>query len=139
MKNTKGLAEYNYQKAESCKKRVISAIEQCKEEKDISITRVCEIACVNRSYFTKHPEMRKALDEAIGIVNRKVKKRKQNSDSHAVIEKALYTENTIPKRKLASLEEFEKYKEMYHAKCDEVDELKKALENATLENGLLDF
>lgn len=139
MKNTKGLTEYNSKKAENYRERVEAAIKQCKEENDISITRVCRIAGINRSYFTKHPEMRKALDAEIRIVNRTVKKRNQNEDSHAVIEKALYTENAALKRKLVSLEESKKYKEMYHAKCNEVDKLKKALEAATHQNGLLDF
>lgn len=139
MRNITGLANYNSQKSEDCKKRVIAAIEQCKEEKDISTTKVCKIAGVNRSYFTKHPEMRKALDEATGIVNRNIKKRKQNNDSHAVIEKALYTENTMLKRELESLKKSENYKELYHAKCDEVARLKKALDNANLENGVLNF
>lgn len=91
------MEEYNKTRGNDCRNRVLSTIEKCKLDGNISVKRVCELADVNRSYFTNHPEMRQTLDTAIGIVNRKIKKRKQNQDSKEVLLKSMYTENDILK------------------------------------------
>lgn len=142
-RNTKGMIDYNIARSEKTKERVIKAIEQCKEEGDVSTSRVCELAGVHRSYFTKHPEMRKTLDTAQGIINKKIKKRKQNADSRDVLEKALYTDNKKLRKEIESLEKDvesnNKYRAMYEQKCTECVNLKKQIEEAYRSSGLLDF
>lgn len=136
---TKGMTEYNINRGNETRERVIAAIEQCKEDGDISTSRVCEIANVHRAYFTKHPEMRKTLDTAIGIVNRKIKKRKQNDNSKDVVIKSLYVKIASLEKEISSLHDFEKYKNLYEAKCEELDSLKKQLDNAYRTSDLLNF
>ena len=138
-RNTKAMIEFNLEKKQKNTERVISAIEQCKVEGNISTKRVCELAGVDKSYFSRHPELRKALDIAKGIVNRKTKKTKQNNNSRDVLEKSLYAENAKLKKEIAKLKENEKYKDMYDAKCCEVEELKKQLDAAYNASGLFNF
>lgn len=138
-RDTKAMTEYNVNRGNATRERVIAAIEQCKEEKDISTTRVCEIAGVHRSYFTKHPEMRKLLDINIGIVNRKIKKRQQNENSKDVLIKSLYTKITALEKENHTLSDCTKYKTMYESKCDEVEKLKNQLNQKYIESGMLNF
>lgn len=142
-KNTKGMTDYNIARGQETRERVIKAIEQCKKEGDMSTTRICELAGVDRSYFTRHPEMRKTLETARGIVNRGIKKRKQNTDSRDVLERTLYADNDRLKKKIASLEKDveknNKYKAMYDEKCIECENLKKQVEEAYRASELLDF
>lgn len=138
-RNTKGMTEYNIARGNETRERVLAAIEQCKAEGNISTTKVCEIANVHRSYFTKHPEMRKTLNTAIGIVNRNIKKRKQNDNSKDVIIKALQCKITSLNKEIASLNDLKKYKGLYEEKCQDVENLKKQLDNAYSENDVLDF
>ncbi len=133
------MTEYNINRGNETRERVLTAIEQCKEDGDISTSKVCEIADVHRSYFTKHPEMRKALDTAIGIVNRKIKKRKQNDNSKDVVIKSLYVKIASLEKEITSLHGLEKYKNLYEAKCEEVEDLKKQLDNAYNTSGLMNF
>lgn len=138
-RDTKAMTEYNVNRGNATRERVIAAIEQCKEEKDISTTRVCEIAGVHRSYFTKHPEMRKLLDTAIGIVNRKIKKRQQNENSKDVIIKSLQIKIAALEKENHTLSDCTKYKTMYESKCDEVEKLKNQLNQKYIESGILNF
>lgn len=138
-RNTKAMTQYNMERGATVREKVLAAIEQCKKDNDISTTRVCKIAGIHRSYFTKHPEMRKALDTAKGIVNRRIKKRKQNDDSKEVIIRSLYAQNTILEGKITSMDEYKKYKDMYESKCGEVEKLKKQLDAAYRNSDLLNF
>lgn len=142
-RNTKGMTDYNIARGEETKKRVIKAIEQCKKEGDMSTKRICELAGIDRSYFTKHPEMRKTLETARGIVNREIKKRKQNADSRDVLERTLHIDNARLKKKIEKLEkdieDYNKYKAMYEQKCIECENLKKQVEEAYQVKGLLNF
>lgn len=138
-KKTKGMTEYNINRGNETRERVIAAIQQCKEDGDISTSRVCEIADVHRAYFTKHPEMRKTLDTAIGIVNKKIKKRKQNENSKDVIIKSLYAKISLLEKEIASLQGFKKYKDLYENKCEETESLKKQLDNSYHTSDLLNF
>lgn len=138
-RDTKAMTKYNISRGNATREKVISAIEQCKEEKDISTTRVCELAGVHRSYFTKHPEMRKTLDTAIGIVNRKIKKRQQNENSKDVIIRSLQIKIVALEKENHSLSDYAKYKTMYEAKVDEVEKLKNQLNQKYIESGMLDF
>ena len=83
--------------------------------------------------------MRKVLDNAIGITNRNLKKKKQTQDSKDVLNKTLYAQNTQLKKKIKELEKDELYKEKYEEKCAEIEQLKKKLDEANRQNGLLDF
>ena len=138
-RNTKPMEEYNRKRGIETRERVLKAINQCKEEEYISVTRVCEIACISRTYFTNHPEMRKTLNSAIGTTNAKCKKRKQSQDSKDILNKTLYAENTQLKKKLKELDRDETYKQKYEDKCAEIENLKKKLDEANKQNGLLDF
>ena len=142
-KNTKGMTDYNIARGQKTRERVIKAIEQCKKEDDMSTTRICELAGVDRSYFTRHPEMRKTLETARGIVNKEIKKRKQNDNSRDVLERTLYIDNARLKKKIESLkkdiEDNNKYKTMYEQKCIECENLKKQVEEAYRASELLDF
>lgn len=130
---------YNRQKSEDCKQRVLNAIDKCTKENDITTRRVCEIAGVAKNYFTYHPELRKVLDNAKGVVNRKLKKTKQNTDSRLALEKSLRAEIALLKKQIKVLETDESYKEKYEAKCAECDKLKKQLDTAVRDAGLLKF
>lgn len=138
-RETKAMIEYNVNRGNATRERVIAAIEQCKAEKDISTTRVCELAGVHRSYFTKHPEMRKLLDINIGIVNRKIKKRQQNENSKDVIIKSLQIKIAALEKENHTLSDCTKYKTMYETKCDEVEKLKNQLNQKYIESGILNF
>ena len=138
-RNTKPMNEYNVNRGNTTRERVIAAIEQCKAEKDISTTRVCELADVHRSYFTKHPEMRRLLDTAKGIVNKKIKKRQQNENSKDVIIKSLQIKIAALEKENHTLSDCTKYKTMYESKCDEVEKLKNQLNQKYIESGILNF
>ncbi len=138
-RNTKPMNEYNVNRGKTTRERVIAAIEQCKAEKDISTARVCELADVHRSYFTKHPEMRRLLDTAKGIVNRTIKKRQQNENSKDVIIKSLQIKNAALEKENHTLSDYTKYKTMYESKCEEVEKLKNQLNQKYIESGILNF
>ncbi len=121
------MKEYNARRGSEARERVLAAIEQCKKENDISITRVCRLAGVHRSYFTKHPEMRETLNVAMKIVNRIIKKRKQDDNSKEVLMRTLQIQVDALKKKNASLAEDAKYKDMYKEKCEEAKKLKEQL------------
>lgn len=138
-RNTKPMEEYNKKRGIETRERVLKAINQCKEEECISVTRVCKVACISRTYFTNHPEMRKTLNAAIGATNTNCKKRKQSQDSKDILNKTLYVENTQLKKKINELNKNETYKQKYEDKCAEIENLKKKLDEANRQNGLLDF
>lgn len=138
-RNTKAMEEYNHKRGTDTRERVLNAIDKCKKEGEISVTIVCKIAGISRTYFTNHPDMRKVLDNAIGSVNRNLKKRKQNQDSKDVLNKTLYAENIQLKKKIKELEKDETYKDKYDEKCSEIENLKLKLEEANRQSGLLDF
>lgn len=121
------MVNYNVTKGKNNRERVLAAIEQCKKEGNISAKRVAQIAGVHECYFSRYPEMRKTLDIAMGIVNRNLKKTKQNDNSKDVLNHALYVELNNLKRENAKLEDYKKYKDMYESKCEEVEELKNSL------------
>lgn len=138
-RNTKAMNEYNKNIGNETRERVLAAIEQCKADGDVSVKKVCEIANVNRSYFSKYPELRNALDIAMGIVNRKIKKRKQNNNSKDVLIKSLYVKIASLENIIKKLQSLEKYKDLYEEKCKEVENLKNQLDNAYGTSGLMDF
>ena len=137
--NTTAMIEFNINKKQKNTERVISAIEQCKVEGNISTKRVCELAGVDKSYFSRHPELRKVLNTAKGIVNRNTKKTKQNNNSRDVLERSLYAENTKLKKEIAKLQEYKKYKDMYEEKCIEIEKLEMQLNEAYHSSGILNF
>lgn len=138
-RNTTAMIEFNINKKQKNTERVISAIEQCKVEGNISTKRVCELAGVDKSYFSRHPELRKVLNTAKGIVNRNTKKTKQNNNSRDVLERSLYAENTKLKKEIAKLQEYKKYKDMYEEKCIEIEKLEMQLNEAYHSSGILNF
>lgn len=138
-RNTKAMINYNVTKGKNNRERVLAAIEQCKKEGNISAKRVAQIAGVHECYFSRYPEMRKTLDIAMGIVNRNLKKTKQNDNSKDVLNHALYVELNNLKRENAKLEDYKKYKDMYESKCEEVEELKKQLEQAYNNTEMFNF
>lgn len=113
--DTSAMIQYNQKQSEERRQRVLDAIDKCKKEGDISTTRVCKIANVTRAYFTNHPDMRMVLDNAKGIVNRNLKKKRQSPDSRVVLEKSLRAEIVILQRKISELEKAASYKEKYEA------------------------
>lgn len=138
-RNTQAMVQFNIDKMHINTERVINAIEQCKQDGNISTKRVCEIAGVDKSYFSRHPELRKALNTAKGIVNRNTKKTRQNNNSRDVLEKSLYAENTKLKKEIAKLQEYKKYKDMYEEKCIEIEKLEMQLNEAYQSSGILNF
>ena len=70
-RNTKAMENYNHRRGDETRERVLKAIDFCKEQGEISVTLVCEKAHISRTYFTNHPDVRKVLDDAIGITNSK--------------------------------------------------------------------
>lgn len=130
---------YNRQRSDDCKQRVLDAIDKCIKEDNVTTQRVCEIAGVAKNYFTYHPELRQVLDNAKGVVNRKLKKTKQNTDSRLALEKALRAEIALLKKQISALESDESYKDKYEAKCAECEKLKKQLDTAVRDAGLLKF
>lgn len=138
-RNTTAMEAYNRKRGQDVRERVLRAIDQCIDEDDITVSRVCEIAVISRTYFTNHPDIRKVLDKAIKSSNPNRKKKKQAMDSKDVLNRTLYVENTQLKKKISELEKDAVYKERYLSKCEEVELLKKKLEEANRKNGLLDF
>lgn len=138
-RNTKAMVNYNVAKGRDNRERVLAAIEQCKKEGNISAKRVAQIAGVHECYFSRYPEMRKTLDIAMGLVNRNLKKTKQNENSKDVLNHSLYVELTNLKKENAKLADYKKYKDMYEEKCEEVEKLKKQLEQAYNNNEMFNF
>lgn len=137
--NCAAINEYNQSKKENCKQRVLDAIDSCVKENNITTTAVCEKAGIHRSYFSNNPEMRQVLDNAKKVVNRKLKKTKQNTDSRVSLEKALRAQIAIQEKRIKELESQEKYKDLYTEKCIECEKLKVQLDNAVKNSGLLNF
>lgn len=137
--NHAALNEYNQAKKENCKQRVLNAIDECIKENNITTTAVCEKAGIHRSYFSNNPEMRQVLDRAKKIVNRRLKKTKQNTDSRYALENALRAQISINEKRIKELESQEQYKDLYAAKCAECEKLKTQLDNAVNNSGLFNF
>ena len=83
--------------------------------------------------------MRKVLDDAIGITNRKLKKRIQSQDSKDALNKALYTQIRKMQKQIEQYQKEESYKEKYENERAKNESLKKKLDEANLQNGLLNF
>lgn len=126
-RDTKKMNEYNTRRGDETRDRVSAAIDQCRDEKNISLARVCEIAGVNRNYFSRHPEAHEALDRAMGVVSKRTKKVKQNDDSKNAIINALTKKVKSLQKKNEKLSEYEKYKNMYEDLLVEMEKLKKQL------------
>lgn len=138
-RNTKPMENYNRKRGEDKRQSVLNAIDYCVEHGEISVGLVCKLAPVHRSYFTDHPDMRKVLDDAMGIVNRKLKKKKQTQDSKDALNKVLYAKISSLEKQLEKYQRDELYKEKYEKERQTVELLKKELNEANLKNGELDF
>lgn len=138
-RNTKPMEAYNHKRGEDKRQRVLDTIDYCVEHGEISVSLVCKLAPVHRSYFTDHPDMRKVLDDAIGIVNRKLKKKKQTQDSKDALNKVLYAKISNLEKQIAKYQKDESYKEKYEKERQTVELLKKELNEANLRNGELNF
>lgn len=130
---------YNHKRGEEKRQCVLNAIDYCVEHGVISVSLVCKLAPVHRSYFTDHPDMRKVLDDAIGITNRKLKKKQQTQDSKDSLNKVLYAKINSLEKQLEKYKKDELYKEKYEKERQTVELLKKELNEANLKNGELDF
>lgn len=138
-RNTKPMENYNRKRGEETRERVLKAIDFYKEKGEISVTLVCQKAHISRTYFTNHPDVRKVLDDAIGITNRKLKKRMQSQDSKDALNKALYTQIKKMQKQIEQYQKEESYKEKYKNERAKNESLKKKLDEANLQNGLLNF
>lgn len=83
--------------------------------------------------------MRQVLDRAKKVVNRRLKKTKQNTDSRYALENALRAQISINEKRIKELESQEQYKDLYAAKCAECEKLKTQLDNAVNNSGLFNF
>lgn len=138
-RNTEAMVKYNIEKGKANKERVLAAIEQCKKEGNLNRRNVTNLAGVDYSYFSKYPEMAKVLYTAMGIDCGKIKKTKQNSNSKDVLIHTLTAENKKLKKQISKLNDCKKYKDMYEEKCEEVEKLKKQLEEAYRNSNIFDF
>ncbi len=142
MKNIKGLELHNKQKADEARNRVLDAIDSCKKEGNLSISHICKVAGVSKSYFSKHEDIRKVLNDA-GGGNNKLKKRKQSLDSREAIIIAKAEKIGQLERQLRHEESWEEKHKRLSKRFDELvaenASLKEKLEKANRQNGLLDF
>lgn len=131
MKNITGLKRSSSEKAADCRKRVLEAINKCKADGNITTARVCKEAGVDKSYFSKHPEMRQMLNNAKGSVDTRLKRFQRSDASYETLVKTLRIENINLEKKNTQLDsECQKYKKLCDKQRVEIELLKKDLNGA---------
>ncbi len=131
--NTDALLKARQQKTAECLDAVAKIIQKMHDE-GIVLTKaeICEQAGVAKNYFSRHPELLRAYNEASGVKTHE-KKIMQNGESKDAIIASLKHANKVLNSKYEKLEkkclDSLKYKEMYEKEVEKVKRLEEQLNN----------
>lgn len=138
-KRMKNVKKYNANIKEKNVQAVKDAINKLKKDGKFTLADLCREAGVSRTYFSKHPEMRKLADKYITPTGYNKNRNKDSQDTYIHL---LQTENKKLKKELEKIEkqimEENKYKEKYEVALNEIEKLKEQLD-AVYSSNLPDF
>lgn len=131
-RNTTGIENHNKEYAEQKEKDIHYAINRLHKQKGtFTLADLCREANVSRSYFSKHPEMRKLADKYIKPTGRAPSRNQDSKDALIQMLKNELTEvKKVNEKLIKEKAEDNCYKKKYEKAQEEIASLKKELEEA---------
>lgn len=131
-RNTTGIENHNKEYARRKEKDVLNAINRLhKQQGKFTLAELCREAEVSRSYFTKHPDMRKVADKYIKPTGRAPSRSQDSKDALIqMLKKELSDLKKVNDKLIKERAEDGNYKAKYEQALREIKALKEELEGA---------